>query len=60
MFGEGAVTDVAPIIRNNSTMLPARFVAENLGAKVDWDPVNRRVIITPKDRKSTRLNSSHR
>lgn len=49
VFGEGAVTDVAPIIRNNSTMLPARFVAENLGAKVDWDPVNRRVIITPND-----------
>jgi len=49
VFGEGAVTDVAPIIRNNSTMLPARFVAENLGAKVDWDPDLRRVIITPKD-----------
>ena len=26
-------------------MLPARFVAENLGAKVEWDDVNRKVII---------------
>ena len=29
--------DVAPIIRGASTMLPVRFVAENLGATVGWD-----------------------
>ena len=29
--------DVAPIIRGSSTMLPVRFVAENLGATVGWD-----------------------
>ena len=49
VFGEAAVTDVAPIIRNNSTMLPARFVAENLGAKVEWDPNLRQVKIIPAD-----------
>ena len=29
--------DAAPIIRQNRTMLPVRFVAENLGAEVAWD-----------------------
>ncbi len=36
VFGETKINDVAPIIRNDRTMLPARFVAENLGAKVEW------------------------
>ena len=29
--------DTAPIIRNNRTMLPVRFVAEAFGATVSWD-----------------------
>lgn len=29
--------DTAPVIRNSRTMLPARFVAEALGATVEWD-----------------------
>ena len=29
--------DAAPVIRNNRTMLPARFVAEAFGAAVSWD-----------------------
>ena len=29
--------DAAPMIRNSRTMLPVRFVAENLGATVGWD-----------------------
>ena len=36
VFGEKVINDVAPIIKNSRTMLPARFVAENLGAKVIW------------------------
>ncbi len=47
-FGEAAKTDAAPIIRNGRTMLPARFVAENLGAEVGWDAATKTVIITPK------------
>ncbi len=46
VFGEAKENDVAPIIRNNRTMLPARFVAENLGAKVKWDNDERKVTIT--------------
>ena len=37
VFGEVKMNDVAPLIRNDRTMLPARFVAENLGATVEWD-----------------------
>lgn len=35
--GVAKTMDVAPIIRNNRTMLPARYVAEALGATVTWD-----------------------
>ncbi len=38
--------DVKPIIVNGRTMLPLRFVAENLGCKVDWDPTTRTITIT--------------
>ncbi|MCQ2911430.1 MAG: copper amine oxidase N-terminal domain-containing protein [Clostridia bacterium] len=38
--GEKSNLDVAPIVRNDRTMLPIRFVAENLGAKVEWSEKN--------------------
>ncbi len=47
--GKTIYNDVAPIIRNDRTMLPARFVAENLGASVSWDDVNQKVIIKGAD-----------
>ncbi|MBC7195409.1 MAG: copper amine oxidase N-terminal domain-containing protein [Caldisericia bacterium] len=37
---------VVPMIISGRTMLPVRFVAENLGCKVDWDPNLREVKIT--------------
>lgn len=37
VFGETVENDVAPVIRNDRTMLPARFIAENLGAEVEWN-----------------------
>ena len=49
VFGETKINDVAPIIRNDRTMLPARFVAENLGAVVKWDNDTRTVTITKDD-----------
>ncbi len=36
VFGETKTNDVAPKIVNDRTMLPIRFIAEALGAKVDW------------------------
>ncbi len=49
VFGETKTNDVAPIIVNNRTMLPARFVSENLGATVEWNEKTREVTIKGKD-----------
>ena len=35
--GAKKTMDVAPIIRNDRTMLPVRYVAETLGAEILWD-----------------------
>ena len=45
VFGTPVINDVAPIARNNRTMLPIRFIAEALGARVDWDAANQKVTI---------------
>ena len=37
---------VVPEIINSRTMLPLRFVAENLGATVDWDGTTKKITIT--------------
>lgn len=49
VFGEETANDVAPIIRNDRTMLPIRFIAEALGAEVSWDGENKIVTITSDD-----------
>ncbi len=42
-----ANTTVTPIIvEPGRTMLPLRFISENLGAKVDWDSASREVTVT--------------
>ena len=38
--------DVAPVIINSRTLVPARFVAEALGAEVAWDGDTKTVLIT--------------
>jgi hypothetical protein len=38
--------DTPPIIRDGRTLVPLRFIAEAFGAKVDWIPEERKVIIT--------------
>ena len=52
VFGKTKSNDVAPKIEKDRTMLPARFVAENLGAKVDWDGEKQLVTITGKNLKT--------
>ena len=46
IWGETVNNDVAPVIRNDRTMLPIRLIAESLGATVAWDGENRVVTIT--------------
>ena len=41
--------DVAPVINNDRTFLPARYVAEALGYEVTWDADTQTVICWPKD-----------
>jgi len=43
--GASISLDVAAIIVNSRTLLPLRFVAENLGCTVTWDPIGRTVTI---------------
>lgn len=43
--GVRTTTDAAPIIRNNRTLLPLRFVSEQLGLNVAWDPAARGITI---------------
>ena len=51
VFGKTKTHDVAPKIANNRTMLPARFVAENLGAVVTWNSEKQEVTVTGKNAK---------
>lgn len=39
------ILDAPPTIINGSTLVPTRFVAENLGAKVDWHTRSKSVLI---------------
>jgi len=41
--------DVAPIIRESRTLLPIRYVAEALGADVEWNATERKVTISFKE-----------
>ena len=44
--GDVHTMDVAPIIVDGRTLVPARFVAESFGCDVGWDPSTRTVYIT--------------
>ena len=43
---EEQTLDTAPIIINDRTMLPIRFIAESFDFNVEWDEENQQVIIT--------------
>ena len=51
VYGTTKTNDVAPKVVNDRTMLPARFIAENLGATVEWDGEKQLVTITGKTEK---------
>ncbi|MBQ7660435.1 MAG: copper amine oxidase N-terminal domain-containing protein, partial [Clostridia bacterium] len=36
--GQAQLLDAAPVIDNGRTLMPLRFIAEAMGATVDWDP----------------------
>ena len=47
--GQQKELDVAAEIFNNRTVVPLRFIAESLGAEVDWEEVTQSVKISLKD-----------
>lgn len=44
--GRSKAIDTPPLILNDRTMVPVRFVSESLGYNVEWDGTNKKVIIT--------------
>lgn len=48
--GEAMTLDVPPMVIDGRTLLPARFVAENLGASVSYEEETRTVTIEQEDR----------
>lgn len=49
VFDETKINDVAPVIRNERTMLPIRFVVEALGGSIAWNATQRTVTIVKND-----------
>jgi len=47
--GEPIVTDVAPFILDDRTMVPVRFIGEVLGARADWEQESKTVTVTAAD-----------
>lgn len=47
--GQEGTLSVAPVVVNGRTMVPARFIAETLGAQVTWDGPNHIVRVIPVD-----------
>lgn len=43
--GAAAVLDVPPVIVDNRTLVPLRFISENLGAEVAWDAAAREAFV---------------
>jgi hypothetical protein len=46
--GKAVKLDIAPQIINGHTLIPVRFVAENLGFTVTWDKINKIIVLIKK------------
>ena len=38
--------DTVPVLKNNRTMIPVRYISEYFGAQVEWNAITRTVSIT--------------
>ena len=50
VFGREVQIDAAPMIQNDRTMLPIRFIAESLGAEVLWEEETKTVTVKNTDK----------
>ncbi|HHW03264.1 MAG TPA: polysaccharide deacetylase family protein [Thermoanaerobacterales bacterium] len=44
--GRPSLLDYYPFIQNGSTMVPLRFIAQSLGARVDWIPAENKITVS--------------
>ena len=51
------ILDVAPVVLNGRTMLPARFIAESFGFDVNWDNDTKTISITPRQETTTEITT---
>ena len=54
---EAKILDTSPAIINERTMLPIRFISENLGCSVDWDGAQQLIIISKNTQSQNSVNS---
>ncbi|WP_165859221.1 copper amine oxidase N-terminal domain-containing protein [Desulfofundulus salinus] len=54
--GQAGQMDVAPLVRNGRTYLPARWVAEALGYQVEWDRSRNWVVCWPRGESKPDVN----
>ena len=47
--GNHIKADAEPFIENGRTLVPIRFISENLKNKVDWDKDEKKVTVTPEE-----------
>lgn len=48
--GKNVISDVAPFINNERTLVPIRVISENLGYNVNWDNNSRKVTVKNSDK----------
>ena len=51
------ILDVAPVVLNGRTMLPARFIAESFGFDVNWDNDTKTISITHRQETTTEITT---
>ena len=51
------ILDVAPVVLNGRTMLPARFIAESFGFDVNWDNDTKNISIKPRQETTTEITT---
>lgn len=58
--GKAAMIDVAPLLKDNRTFVPLRFISENFGVKTSWDAKTYRVILETKSADGLNLTAEEK
>lgn len=58
--GKAAMIDVAPLLKDNRTFVPLRFISENFGVKTSWDAKTYKVILETKSADGLNLTAEEK